>query len=464
MRQAHRRRAIPGAGPKRNRCVTVTEEWRSIVTQVPADSRPFRISDADRAVLDAVTLSGPDLVARAIAWSEMNSGSTNLPGLAAVANRLTEVLRSFDGEPETLSLPDEVRIDARGEAIDSPQGQCLRLRLRPEAPVQVALTGHYDTVFPADSPFQTVRQLANGRLNGPGIADMKGGISVMLGALAAFERHPLASRLGFQVLLSPDEETGSMGSAALLAELGRNCHIGLTYEPAFSGGSLVSARKGSGNYHIAITGRAAHAGRDFASGRNALVAAARIATDLADLNGVREGVTINVGRIDGGGALNAVPDRAVLRLDVRVPDRAGTSWIDEQVRRVSKAQEGDGISVHVHGGVHRPAKPFFKAQQDLFGHVRELGSLLGQPIDWRPSGGVCEGNNLLAQGLPGIDTLGVRGGDIHSDREFAWPESFVERAKLSALILCKLAAGEIDAQALRARLAIEQGDGAGPTG
>lgn len=416
----------------------------------------FRIAAGEQDVLDAVAATGADLVARAITWAEINSGSANLLGLAHVADHLAVALETFDGETELLALPDSLRIDERGEAVASPQRNCLRIRLRPEAPVQVALTGHYDTVFPENSVFRSVRPLPDGSLNGPGLADMKGGISVMLGALQAFEHHPLSKRLGVQLLLSPDEETGSRGSAALLAELGRDCHVGLTYEPSLADGSLVSGRKGSGNYHIAVAGRAAHAGRDFASGRNALVAAARIAARVADLNGQRDEVTINVGRIDGGGALNSVPDRAVVRIDVRVPDAPSAAWLDDRLRALVAVDQGDGIRVHVHGGVHRPPKPFLQAQQDLFGDVRALGALIGQSISWKPSGGVCEGNNLLAQGLPGIDTLGVRGGEIHSEREFAWPQSFVERAQLSALILCKLASGEIDARALRSRLAAER--------
>ncbi|MBW8745136.1 MAG: hypothetical protein JF628_12500, partial [Sphingomonas sp.] len=100
----------------------------------------------------------------------------------------------------------------------------------------------------------------------------------------------------------------------------------------------------------------------------------------------------------------------------------------------------------------RKPKPFVPAQQALFAAVREAGALIGQSLAWAPSGGVCEGNNLFAAGLPGIDTLGVRGGDIHSEREYAWPESFVERARLSALILAKLAEGSIDGPALRRAL------------
>jgi glutamate carboxypeptidase len=98
----------------------------------------------------------------------------------------------------------------------------------------------------------------------------------------------------------------------------------------------------------------------------------------------------------------------------------------------------------------RAPKPMDASQTALFEAVRETGALLGQSIEWKPSGGVCEGNNLHAAGLPNIDTLGVLGGDIHSDQEFAWPASFVERAQLSALILCKIASGEIDALKLKA--------------
>lgn len=419
-------------------------------------SNRFQINSHDAAVLDAVQAMGPELVARAIEWAETNSGSTNLPGLEKVAGQFAAQFGRLGAAVETIDLADMVAIDARGEEVRTPSSRSLRLRVRPQAPIQIALTGHYDTVFPADSHFQTVRRLPDGRLNGPGIADMKGGISVMLGALEAFEGHPNAGSLGYQILLSPDEETGSRGSAPLLAELGRQCHLGLTYEPALADGTIVSARKGSGNYHIAIQGRAAHAGRDFALGRNTLAAAARLAAALDGLNGQREGVTINIGRIDGGGALNIVPDRSVLRFDVRVPDDAAAQWVDSRLRALVQSQVRDGIAIQIHGGVSRPAKPFFQAQEELFETVRDLGALLDQSISWKPSGGVCEGNNLMAQGLPGIDTLGVRGGDIHSDQEFAWPESFVERAKLSALILCKVASGDIDARALRSRLESEQ--------
>jgi glutamate carboxypeptidase len=406
------------------------------------------LQPADRAMLDMLAEDGPAIVQRAIDWCAINSGSRNLAGLEAMAEPLVTAMSEI-GPVEQVALPDTQEVAADGAIRNLSTSAALRLRVRPEAPVQVGLTGHYDTVYPAETRFREVITRSDGALHGPGIADMKGGISVMLAAVAAFEHHPLAARLGFTLLLSPDEETGSLASAHLLAELGAAAHVGMTYEPALADGTLVSARKGSGNFHVRITGRAAHAGRDFASGRNAILAAARIAQALGALNGQREGITVNVARIDGGAPLNMVPDIAVLRFNARLPDAESEAWLMRGVEEALEEGRGDGLSAELHGGITRKPKPFVAAQQMLFEAVRETGALIGQSLAWAPSGGVCEGNNLFAAGLPGIDTLGVRGGDIHSEREYAWPESFIERAQLSALLLAKLAEGSIDAPALR---------------
>lgn len=410
----------------------------------------MRILPSDQAVLDHVAGRGDALIARAIDWANVNSGSRNAEGLNAVlaaleaeANRLpAEVTRIPTQGSTTVADDGSVRADAHADA--------LKITARPEAPIQVVLTGHYDTVFPAESRFQSVATRPDGALNGPGVADMKGGISVLLGALEAFETHPDRHGVGWTVLLSPDEEIGSPASAPLLAELGARGHVGLTYEPALADGTLAGERKGSGNFHLIVTGKAAHAGRAFEEGRNAVAGAAIIAAALHGLNGRREGVTVNVAKISGGGALNVVADNAVVRFNVRVPDAQSAAWITDAVREIVATPPFDGLTLDLHGGMTRAPKPMDASQTALFEAVREAGALLGQPIAWKPSGGVCEGNNLHAAGLPNIDTLGVRGGDIHSDQEFAWPDSFVERAQLSALILCKIASGEIDAAKLKA--------------
>lgn len=408
----------------------------------------MRLAPEDRLILDRIAAEGGAIVQRAVDWCAINSGSRNFDGLERQRRALLDAVSVLPAAPIEIPLAPSVEIGSDGRERELPHPASIAVVVRPEAKVQVVLTGHYDTVYPPESRFQFVVTRPDGALNGPGVADMKGGISVMLAALEAFEAHPAAKGLGYRVLLSPDEEIGSIASAPVLAEFGALGHVGMTYEPAMDGG-LASERKGSGNFHVRVKGRAAHAGRDFAAGRNAVAAAARIAVALDGLNGKREGVTLNVARIDGGSPLNQVPANAVLRFNARFPDAAACRWMEFAIEEALKAERRDGIEVDLHGGVTRPAKPFTPAQQQLFGKVKAAGALIGQEIGWKPSGGVCEGNNLFAAGLPNVDTLGVRGGDIHSENEFAWPQSFAERAQLSALILMKLASGEIDGPALR---------------
>lgn len=412
----------------------------------------MQITPDDRKVLDRIAADGGRIVQRAVDWSLVNSGSRHLAGLERQRGLLVDAFSVLPAAPQQVPLRHSVEIAADGREKEQRHPDSIAVVVRPAAPVQVVLTGHYDTVYGADSPFQTLTTRPDGAMNGPGIADMKGGISVMLAALQAFEAHPGAKGVGYRVLLSPDEEIGSVASGPVLAEFGALGHVGMTYEPAMSDGSLAGARKGSGNFHIVVHGKAAHAGRDFASGRNAITAAARIANALDELNGRRDGVTVNVAKIDGGSPLNMVPDVAIVRFNVRFPDPASGKWVEHALDECIRAGNGQGLTASLHGRFTRPAKPFNPAQQQLFDDVKTVGGLLGQKIKWIPSGGVCEGNNLFAAGLPNVDTLGVRGGDIHSENEFAWPESFVERAQLSALILMKLADASIDARGLRAAM------------
>ncbi len=394
-------------------------------------------------MLDAVAANGERIVARAIEWCSVPSGSFDANELARMADVLEAAFAPLGARSERVALAERVEVDAAGRERRVAGGEALHLSMRPDAPRRVLLTGHFDTVYPVDSRFREVRVRDDGALNGPGIADMKGGLSVMLAALEVWERRPDAATIGWDVLLSPDEEIGSPGSAPHLARLARGAVLGMTYEPALADGTLVSARMGSGNYAVVVRGRAVHVGRDFASGRNAVVAVARLALRYDALNDAREGVRVNVARVDGGGALNIVPDMAVLRFNVRVETPDAARWIEDAIARLVAGSLGDCLSATLHGGMTRPPKPFTPSQQALFEAVRDVGAALGQSLAWKPSGGVCEGNNLHAAGLASIDTLGVRGGDIHSEREFAWPDSFVERAQLSALMLARVADGTI---------------------
>lgn len=390
------------------------------------------------------------------AWSRVNSGSWNPDGLARMGTLAREAfLARTDALHQEIAISPPRVLDDAGRIKEVPLGPVQHFAVRPECPRRVLLTGHLDTVFAPDDPFQEPRRLDDERMNGPGVADMKGGILVMLHALAAFERSRWAGEIGWDVLLSPDEEIGSPGSAAVLAEFAPRAAIGLTYEPALADGTLAGARKGSGNFHYSIAGRAAHAGREFEKGRNALVAAARLALPLDGLNGAREGVTVNPAVLHAGQALNVVPDRAVLRVNIRVPNRPAMLWVEERMAAIEgEIAALDGIALERIGGFNRPPKPMTPRLARLFGFVREAGAALDLDIRWRPTGGCCEGNNLWAAGLPNVDTLGVRGGHIHSDREFVILPSLVERAKLSLLLLAAFAAGmwdETDAAISQAR-------------
>lgn len=383
------------------------------------------------------------MIETVVQWASVNSGTGNLAGLdrmaALAAAAFAEVgltLRCIETEPV-------LRIDDRGQPAEVRRGPVLFGRLRPGAPRRVALAGHMDTVFPADSPFQTVTRLPDGRLNGPGVADMKGGILVMLEALRAFEASPFAASVGIDVMLNADEETGTHASDAFFRARAREADAGLIYEPAMEDGSLASSRAGSANYDVVVRGLAAHAGREFAKGRNAIVAAAELVRAVAGLNGKRENVTLNIGLMTGGSALNVVPDTAVFRLNVRARRAEDLAWAHEAVRdAVASTPLQDGVTAEVHGAPHRPVKEDSEGLRALLGAVKEAGAALGQEIRWAPTGGCCDGNQFADEGLAVVDTLGVRGGKIHSPDEFAIPESFTERAKLSALTLMLLATGE----------------------
>lgn len=342
-------------------------------------------------------------------------------------------------------------VTSSGEKKIVSYAPALEISKRPDAPVQLVLTGHYDTVFPADFHFQTPVYLDDDTVNGPGTADMKGGILVMMTALQALEQSEHAGQIGYTILLSPDEEIGSPGSSKRLMELGRKAHVGLTFEPSLPDGSLAGARKGSGNWALIVKGRAAHAGREHHLGRNAIAAMAEFVVALDGLNGQRDGVTFNIGKIDGGGATNIVPELAVGRFNVRVKEDGDDVWVLEQIERLTAIIDSkDGISAELTGGFSRPPKPMSPANAQVFDWVKQAGALLGQTIKWAPSGGVCEGNNLWAAGCPNVDTLGVIGGDIHSDREYIKLDSLVTRSQLAAVILLKLASGEFDATACKA--------------
>lgn len=373
-----------------------------------------------------------------LAWSAVNSGTRNLSGLATMVTMLGD---AFSALPGTVSLDPPVPVAAvlaDGETTEIEHGAHLILSVRPAAERQLLFTGHMDTVFAIDHPFQTTRWIDDSTLNGPGVADMKGGIALLLAALTAVETSPSAARIGYQVMINSDEETGSLSSAPLIERLARGKVAALTYEPALPDGTLAGARGGTGNFSIIVRGRSAHAGRNPDDGRNAVVAAADIAVRLTEAH--RPGLSVNPARIDGGGPNNVVPDLAILRVNFRPLsltdiDRA-RAHIDAVVADIAQRHD---VTIKVHGGFNRPPKPIDPGAAKLFSVVKSAGADLGLDIGWRATGGVCDGNNIAACGVPVVDTMGARGGAIHSADEFMLVDSLAERASLSALTILRIA-------------------------
>ena len=378
------------------------------------------------------------ILERTLAWAAINSGTANLDGVAAMAGRLADAFAALPGDVRLVDPAPVQKVDEEGRMRAVTHGRHLVVSVRPETERRVILTGHMDTVYAKDHPFQTCDWFDDDTLHGPGTADMKGGLSLMLEGLIAYERGE--PTLGYDVMINSDEETGSLSSAALIAELAQGKLAALTYEPGLPDGSMARARPGSGNYAAVIHGRSAHAGRNPEDGRNAVVAAGDLALRLAA--GRQDGLSVNPARIEGGAPNNTVPDLAILHFNLRprTPElgQIARKLIDEAIAAV--AMEHD-VSIHLTGRVSRPPKPIGEKTEALFGLVSQAATDLGQAMTWKDTGGVCDGNNIAACGVPVLDTMGALGGAIHSPDEFMLASSLDARARLTALVMHRLDKG-----------------------
>jgi glutamate carboxypeptidase len=202
------------------------------------------------AATEAALVEGIDAAAmlgQVEAWCPINTGTRNIAGLARQAALLADAFAALPGEVRLAPAAPVEAIAADGRAVEIEHGAHMVLSVRPEAPRRYLLTGHMDTVYPADHSFQTLTWLDGETLGGPGTADMKGGIAVILAALKAFEASRQAASVGYDVMINSDEETGSLASAPLIADLARGKAAALTYEPsALPDGTLAARAGGAG--------------------------------------------------------------------------------------------------------------------------------------------------------------------------------------------------------------------------
>ena len=371
---------------------------------------------------------------RLVRWCNQNSGSHNYAGLETMRALLAADFSKLPGA-SVEHLP-----------LTGTPARILRIRVRPDAPVQLLFSGHYDTVYGPDDPFQRCEQLSPERLRGPGVIDMKGGLVVMLAALEEFERLGHGNRIGYEVLLNPDEEIGSHGAHPFFIEAAANHQLGLVFEPARPGGELVHSRKGTGNFTITCHGRAAHAAGGAKHGRNAIAALAEFLVAAHRLPAELNGVLLNIGTIRGGGpATNVVPDFAEAKLDVRIThlsDRAAVYAKFDDYAAPIRAREG--FRLEVAGGFSRPPMERSATADAVFAAWQQCAAELKlAPLQWIHAGGASDANNLATAGLPCLDGLGPMGDRLHSPEEWIHVRSLFERAQIAARFLQKLDAGEV---------------------
>lgn len=283
---------------------------------------------------------------------------------------------------------------------------------------RVLILGHHDTVFPLGTLERRPFRVEGGHATGPGVFDMLGGLVQAVHGLAALE-----DLSGVEILVTADEEVGSVSSRPLIEERARACGAVLVFEGAAEGGGLKTGRKGCGTFRVSVTGRASHAGLEPAAGVNALIEAAHQVLDIAALNNPEVGTTVTPTVASAGTSDNVVPAEATIVVDVRVESA-------EEKERVETAFAAltphlDEAEIAVRGEIGRPPM-----QESASAGLFEMAQQLLPGIEGRAVGGGSDGNFTAALGVPTLDGLGAVGGGAHADHEYLVVGAMEERAEL----------------------------------
>lgn len=294
---------------------------------------------------------------------------------------------------------------------------------------------HLDTVWPVGTLKERPWRVEGDRAFGPGCYDDKGSAVVILTALMGLRDLGLRPSRPVTVLFNTDEEVGSRSSRPIIEAEAARAAVVLCVEPARPDGSLKVWRKGTGQYVITALGRAAHAGADHERGINAVEELAHQVLRLQRMTDYERGTTVNVGWIQGGTRTNIVPDRAQIRVDVRVRTRAEGERMDAAIRSLRPVLPGARLTVE--GGPSRPPMEEGPVTLEPFRRAREIGAELGMTLIAGGSGGASDGNFTAALGIPTLDGLGPIGDGAHSVDEYVLIPSLPERAALLAALLTR---------------------------
>lgn len=304
----------------------------------------------------------------------------------------------------------------------------------------VILTGHMDTVFADGTAAERPFTVQDGRVTGPGVLDMKGGITVMLYAVktlleSGWNRYPL------KIILAGDEEVGHGWSDAAqdYRKEARGALMAFNYETGFIDNGIVLERKGCAQYRFDFHGVGAHAGNNPEDGRSAVKELCHKALDMDALTDMAEGTTVNVGVIAGGTVPNAIPENAWCRVDVRFRTMAGIERVEKALKEITDKVYIDQVQTTCRCEVKMGAMERLASSEELFDKANQIAREAGLPeMKAIAVGGGSDSAYITAEGVPALCAMGVKGQFNHTVREWAEESSLTERAKLSAALLMKL--------------------------
>lgn len=328
-----------------------------------------------------------------------------------------------------------VAIGAAVDLINDPRyGSTLIARFarfgqaRPEDTKQLLVVGHLDTVWPIGTLAARPFRIEDDRAFGPGIFDMKAGVMLATFAMRAIKELGRATERPVTLMMTCDEETGSVFSRSVIDDEARKAHAALVLEPPIPGGTVKTARKGVGEFELIIHGRPAHAGNDLRAGISAITELAHQVLAINNLNDFERGTTVNVGVARGGVLSNVVAAEAHAFIDMRFQNIADGQRITEAMLKLQPVI--DGARIEVRGGINRP--PLVRTDQTahLFEHARRLGSEVGLDLKEGSVGGGSDGNFIAAHGVPVLDGLGVDGAGAHAEHEHIIISDIARRAAL----------------------------------
>jgi glutamate carboxypeptidase len=360
------------------------------------------------------------LLAELRGWVEHETPTTDAAAVNGLMDRCEAELRAVGGA--ITRLPGR---DGFGDTL---------ICRTPGTGAPVVVAGHLDTVWDHGTlagpmPFR----IDGERAYGPGIYDMKAGSFMAFHSVREILRQKVATRRPITLLLTPDEEVGSPTSREPIEQAARGARAVLIPEPAGAGGACVTARKGVGRFVIEVRGVSAHAGGNWAEGRSAVVALARIILKIHGMTDLDAGITTNVAPIFGGTRPNVIPPEAGCEVDLRVPTIAEGERMEAMI--LGLAGESDGITVTVTGGMNRPPFAETPAIVDLHSRAAAFAQQHGYALPTQHRGGGSDGNFTAALGIPTLDGLGCTGAGAHAPHEhILWRDLAPRCATLCGLL------------------------------